>query len=90
MTLLNIMLKFGDIALGRFCRKLFARIFLKCKFDLEVTFLFKGQKKIYQKNSPGNLYKCAKYGLENLRGLGVISGATAEVDTATFTPNTYK
>ena len=96
MTLLNIVLKFGDIPLGHFCRKLFARIFfLKRKFDLEVTILFKGQKKFYQKNSPGNLYKCAKYGLDNLRGLGVIrviSGADAAdaADAARFTPNTYK
>ena len=69
--------------------------FLKRKFDLEVTFLFKGQKKCYQKYSPGNLNKCAKYGLDNLRGLGVIrviSGAAdaADADAARFTPNTYK
>ena len=47
MTLLNIVLKFGDIPLGRFCCSF--QFFFKRKFDLEVTFLFKGQKKFTKK-----------------------------------------
>ena len=63
--------------------------------DLNLTLrsqFYSKVKKNFTKKIPQEIsIKCAKYGLDNLRGLGgirVISGVAA--DAARFTPNTYK